>query len=103
MKDLAVVEDKWSWEQWENEPELRWNAQWSKESLDHSYNGYYRNTLHCHAFMSRIAQNVPLFKPANVQTHLKFSRDHLEDPEEDWGNVMRSEETIMELFGMNAT
>lgn len=39
-------------------------------------------TLTCHGLKSSIAQKVPLLKSAHVQAHLKFTHDHLHDPEE---------------------
>ncbi|KAL0149408.1 hypothetical protein M9458_055196 [Cirrhinus mrigala] len=48
-------------------------------------------------------RKVPLLKPAHVQAHLKFAKDHLDDPEEAWEKVMWSEETKIELFGINST
>ncbi len=44
------------------------------------------NTLHR-------ARRVPLLKPVHVQARLKFAREHLDDPEEDWENVIWSDET----------
>ncbi|KAK6326213.1 hypothetical protein J4Q44_G00018580 [Coregonus suidteri] len=49
------------------------------------------------------ARKVPLLKPAYVQAHLKFANDHLDDPEEEWEKVMWSDETKIELFGLNST
>ncbi len=49
------------------------------------------------------ARRVPLLKPVHVQAHLKFAREHLDDPEEDWENVIWSDETKIELFGKNST
>ncbi|CDQ57887.1 unnamed protein product [Oncorhynchus mykiss] len=46
---------------------------------------------------------VPLLKPAHVQARLKFANDHLNDPEEEWEMVMWSDETKIELFGLNST
>ncbi|KAK3521974.1 hypothetical protein QTP70_020595, partial [Hemibagrus guttatus] len=34
---------------------------------------------------------------------LKFAREHLDDPEEDWENVIWSDETKIEFFGKNST
>ena len=34
---------------------------------------------------------------------LKFAKEHLDDLEEAWEKVMRSDETKMELFGINST
>ncbi len=51
------------------------------------------NTLHRHGLKSCSAHKVPLLKPAHVQAHLKFVKDHLDDPEEAWEKVMWSNET----------
>ncbi len=61
------------------------------------------NTLHRHGLKSCSARKVPLLKPAHVQAHLKFAKDHLDDPEEAWEKVMRSDETKIKLFGINST
>lgn len=37
--------------------------------------------------------------PVHVQARLKFAREHMDDPEEDWENIMWSDETKIELFG----
>lgn len=42
---------------------------------------------------------VPLLKPGRVQARLKFAGEHLADPEEDWENVIWSDETKIELSG----
>ena len=34
---------------------------------------------------------------------LKFAKEHLDDPEEAWEKVMWSDETKIELFGINST
>ncbi len=51
------------------------------------------NTLHRHGLKSCSARKVPLLKPAHVQAHLKFAKDHLNDPEEAWEKVIWSNET----------
>ncbi|CDR00776.1 unnamed protein product, partial [Oncorhynchus mykiss] len=61
------------------------------------------NTLHRHGLKSCSAHKVPLLKPAYVQVRLKFANDHLDDPEEEWEKVMWSDETKIELFGLNST
>ena len=43
---------------------------------------------------------VPLLKKAHVQAHLKFVKEHLDDPEESWGE---GDETKIEPFGINST
>ncbi len=51
------------------------------------------NTLHHHGLKSCSARKVPLLKLAHVQAHLKFAKEHLDDPEEAWEKVMWSDET----------
>ncbi|KAI4886930.1 hypothetical protein NFI96_030441 [Prochilodus magdalenae] len=42
--------------------------------------------------------------PAHASTsRLKFTNDHLNDPEEAWEKVMWSDETKIELFGIHST
>ena len=53
------------------------------------------NTLH--------REGVPLLKKAHVQAHLKLAKEHLDDLEEAWEKVMWSDETKIELFGINST
>ncbi len=43
--------------------------------------------------VSNSNRRVPLLKPVHVQARLKFAREHLDDPEEDWENVIWSDET----------
>ncbi len=57
------------------------------------------NTLHRHGLKSCSARKVPLLKPAHVQVRLKFTKDHLDDPEEAWQKVMWSDETKILLLG----
>uniref|UniRef100_A0A803J715 Transposase Tc1-like domain-containing protein n=1 Tax=Xenopus tropicalis TaxID=8364 RepID=A0A803J715_XENTR len=53
-------------------------------------------TLRHHGFKLCIAWKIPLLKSSHVQAHLKFSNDHLDDPEEAWEKVMWSDETKVE-------
>ncbi|KAK3546864.1 hypothetical protein QTP86_003756 [Hemibagrus guttatus] len=61
------------------------------------------NTLRRQGLKSCSARRVPLLKPVHVRARLKFAREHLDDPEEDWENVTWSDETKIELFGKNST
>ncbi|CAJ0962571.1 unnamed protein product [Ranitomeya imitator] len=61
------------------------------------------NTLRQHGLRSCSARRVPLLKPVHVRARLKFAREHLDDPEEFWENVLWSDETKLELFGRNTT
>ncbi|KAM5193797.1 LOW QUALITY PROTEIN: uncharacterized protein ACMZJ9_019598 [Mantella aurantiaca] len=56
------------------------------------------NTLCRQGLKSCSVRRVPLLKPVHVQARLKFAREHLDDPEEDWENVIWSDETKVELF-----
>jgi hypothetical protein len=51
------------------------------------------NTLRRQGLKSCSARHVPLLKPVHAQARLKFAREHLDDPEEDWENVIWSDET----------
>ncbi|KAJ4946629.1 hypothetical protein JOQ06_024292 [Pogonophryne albipinna] len=46
------------------------------------------NTLRRQGLKSCSARRVPLLKPVHIQARLKFAREHLDDPEEDWENVI---------------
>ncbi|KAK3544182.1 hypothetical protein QTP86_006029 [Hemibagrus guttatus] len=61
------------------------------------------NTLRRQGLKSCSARRVPQLKPVHVWARLKFAREHLDDPEEDWENVIWSDETKIELFGKNST
>ncbi|KAK3523931.1 hypothetical protein QTP70_016737 [Hemibagrus guttatus] len=61
------------------------------------------NTLRHQGLKSCSARRVPLLKPVHVRARLKFAREHLDDPEEDWENVIWADETKIELFGKNST
>uniref|UniRef100_A0A8C4RIQ3 Transposase n=1 Tax=Erpetoichthys calabaricus TaxID=27687 RepID=A0A8C4RIQ3_ERPCA len=50
------------------------------------------NTLRRQGLKSCSARCVPLLKAVHVQARLKFAREHLDDPEEDWENVIWSDE-----------
>ncbi len=58
------------------------------------------NTLRRQGLKSCSARRVPLLKPVHVQARLKFAREHLDDPEEDWENVIWSDETPYLLWSM---
>ncbi len=61
------------------------------------------NTLHREGLKSCSARKVPLLKKAHVQARLKFANEHLNDSEKAWENVLWSDETKIELFGINST
>ena len=57
------------------------------------------NTLHREGLKSCCARKVPLLKKAHVQARL----DDLDDLEKAWEKVVWSDETKIELFGINST
>lgn len=61
------------------------------------------NTLHRNGLTSCSARKVPLLKKAHVQARLNFANEHLNDLESDWEKVLWSDETKIELFGINST
>ena len=59
------------------------------------------NTLHRNGLKSCSTRKVPLLKKAHVQACLKFANEHLNVLESDWEKVLWSDETKIELFGIN--
>ena len=49
--------------------------------------------------MGGIAKRKPLLSKKNIATRLKFAKDHLDDPEGYWKNVLWTDESKVELFG----
>lgn len=60
-------------------------------------------TLRCHGLPPCSTGKGPRIKPVHVQTHMKFASDQLDEPEEAWEKVLWSNETKIELFGINST
>lgn len=61
------------------------------------------NTLRRNDLKSCRARKVPLLKKMHVKARLKFANEHLGDSDEAWKKVMWSDETKIELFGLNST
>ncbi|KAK3559349.1 hypothetical protein QTP86_012806 [Hemibagrus guttatus] len=61
------------------------------------------NTLCCEGLKSCSARKIPLLKKAHVQACLKFANEHLNDSEKNWVKVLWSDETKIELLGINST
>ncbi|CAJ0953471.1 unnamed protein product [Ranitomeya imitator] len=55
------------------------------------------STLH------RSARKVPLLKKTHMLAHLKFATEHLDDSVSDWEKMLWSDETKIEVFGINST
>uniref|UniRef100_A0A674BHQ3 Tc1-like transposase DDE domain-containing protein n=1 Tax=Salmo trutta TaxID=8032 RepID=A0A674BHQ3_SALTR len=60
-------------------------------------------TLRREGLKSCSARKVPLLKKAHIHARLKFANEHLNDSEDNWVKVLWSDETKMELFGINST
>ncbi|KAJ7320069.1 hypothetical protein JRQ81_019580, partial [Phrynocephalus forsythii] len=60
------------------------------------------NTLHREGLKSCSAHKNPLLKTAHVKAYLQFANAHLNDPQENWVKVLWSDETKIELFGINS-
>lgn len=50
-------------------------------------------TLHRGGFKSCSARGVPLLKQVHLQAQRKFAREIMDDPKEDWENIIWSDET----------
>uniref|UniRef100_A0A4W5JC14 Uncharacterized protein n=1 Tax=Hucho hucho TaxID=62062 RepID=A0A4W5JC14_9TELE len=61
------------------------------------------NTLCREGLKSCSARKIPLLKKAHIHGRLKFANEHLNDSEDNWVKVLWSDETKMELFGINST
>lgn len=60
------------------------------------------NALRQHGLRSCSARKVPLLKKTHVEARLKFANDHLYKPTSFWNNIIWSDETKIELFGLNS-
>uniref|UniRef100_A0A8C4NIR9 Transposase n=1 Tax=Eptatretus burgeri TaxID=7764 RepID=A0A8C4NIR9_EPTBU len=49
----------------------------------------------------KIARRKPLHSKKNIAPCLKFAKDHLDNPEGWWKNVLWTDESKVELFGLN--
>uniref|UniRef100_A0A4W5MQ49 Uncharacterized protein n=1 Tax=Hucho hucho TaxID=62062 RepID=A0A4W5MQ49_9TELE len=61
------------------------------------------NTLRREGLKSCSARKAPLLKKAHIHARLKFANEHLNDSEDNWVKVLWSDESKMELFGINST
>ena len=60
------------------------------------------NTLRREGLKSCSARKVPLLKTAHIHARLKFANEHLNDSEDNWVKVLWSDETKMDLYGINS-
>ena len=49
----------------------------------------------------RIARRKPLLFKTNIAAHVKFANDHMDDPEGYWKNIVWTDESKVEPFGLN--
>lgn len=61
------------------------------------------NTLRRSGLRSCSARKVPLLKKNHVRARLEFAEAHLDDSVDEWEKVLWSDETKIELFGINST
>ena len=60
-------------------------------------------TLHKSGFYGRVArEKKTLLKKSHIKSRLSFAKKHIVDSEAKWQTVLRTDETIIELFGLNA-
>ncbi len=79
------------------------SCQWSQGSWDLVTKKTIGNTLRREGLKSCSARKVPLLKKAHVQARLKFVNEHLNDSEGNCVKVLWSDETKIQLFGINST
>ena len=58
--------------------------------------------LHKSGLYGRVARRKPLLKESHKKSRLQFARSHVGDTANVWKKVLWSDETKMELFGLNA-
>ena len=60
-----------------------------------------RKRLNKNGVHGRIARRKPLLSKKNIAAHLKFAKEHIDDPQDFWNNVLWTDESKVELFGLN--
>ncbi|MCJ8733927.1 hypothetical protein PDJAM_G00229400 [Pangasius djambal] len=58
--------------------------------------------LHKSGLYGRVARRKPLLKESHKKSHLQFATSHVGDTANMWKKVLWSDETKIELFGLNA-
>ena len=58
--------------------------------------------LHKSGLYGRVARRKPLLKKSHLDSHLRYAKNHSGYSESMWQKVLWSDETKMELFGLNA-
>ena len=60
-----------------------------------------RKRLNKNGVHGRIARRKPLLSKKNIAARLKFTKEHIDDPQDFWNNVLWTDESKVELFGLN--
>ena len=58
--------------------------------------------LHTVGLYGRVARKKPLLKKSHPKASMEFAEKHLNDTAGMWRNVLWSDETKIELFGLNS-
>ncbi|MGH0127234.1 UNVERIFIED_CONTAM: hypothetical protein FKN15_074929 [Acipenser sinensis] len=58
--------------------------------------------FHKNGLYGRVARKKPWLKKTHILARKEFAKRHLEDTAVMWQNVLWSDETKVELFGLNA-
>ncbi|KAI4871427.1 hypothetical protein NFI96_013053 [Prochilodus magdalenae] len=61
------------------------------------------NVITLHDVFENKNEVILILELAHVQARLKFANEHINDSERDWEKVLWSDETKIELFGLNST
>lgn len=60
-----------------------------------------RKTLNKNGVHGRTPRRKPLLTKKNIAARQKFTKDHLDVPQQFWQNILWTDETKIELFGRN--
>lgn len=58
--------------------------------------------LHKAGLYGRVARKKPLLKQCHTESRLRYAKKHIEDSDAMWQKVIWSDETKIELFGLNS-
>ncbi|MGH0191136.1 UNVERIFIED_CONTAM: hypothetical protein FKN15_057523 [Acipenser sinensis] len=59
-------------------------------------------SLHKAGLYRRVARKKPLLKKPHLKSHIDFVKKHVDDTADMWKKVLWSDETKIELFGLNS-
>ncbi|MBN3293577.1 TCB1 transposase, partial [Polypterus senegalus] len=67
----------------------------------HVHESTIRRTMNNNGVHGRVARRKPLLSKKNITARLQFAKDYVDKPEVYWKNVLWTDETKIELFGLN--